>query len=104
IESNHMDYTLNNNIIADRLNISSGYLSKMFRLQYGMSMMDCLYHLRINRAKHFLRETRLTIDEIAEKTGFVSASALIKMFKKYEGVTPGIYRKLTESAGENATT
>lgn len=95
IEENFADDGLNNNVIADRLGITPGYLSRLFRLQYGVSMMDSLYMLRIARSKELLLNPRLTIDEIAAHPGFVSGSALIKTFGKYEGVTPGVYRRLT---------
>lgn len=94
IHDNYMDVNLNNSIIADKLNISPSYLSKLFKTQKNISLLDYLYQVRLSYAKNLLRETGLTIEEIAAKTGFISDSALIKAFKKYEGITPGSYRKL----------
>jgi AraC-like DNA-binding protein len=96
----YMDINLNNSIIADKLDISPSYLSKLFRNQKNISLLDYLYQVRLSYAKNFLRETNLTIEEIAAKTGFISDSALIKSFKKYEGITPGAYRKLVLSLSE----
>ena len=90
----YMDINLNNSIIADKLNISPSYLSKMFKNEKNVSLLDYLYKVRLSYAKKYLRETDLTVEEIALKTGFISNSALIKAFKKYEGVTPGSYRRL----------
>ena len=81
-------------MIADKLNISPSYLSKMFKNEKNVSLLDYLYKVRLSYAKKYLRETDLTVEEIALKTGFISNSALIKAFKKYEGVTPGSYRRL----------
>lgn len=94
IHDNYMDVNLNNSIIADKLSISPSYLSKLFKTQKNISLLDQLYQVRLSYAKNFLRETELTIEEIAARTGFISDSALIKTFKKYEGITPGSYRKL----------
>jgi AraC-like DNA-binding protein len=90
----YMDINLNNSIIADKLNISPSYLSKLFKNQKNISLLDYLYQVRLSYAKRFLRETNLTVEEIASKTGFISNSALTKAFKKYEGITPGSYRRL----------
>jgi AraC-like DNA-binding protein len=90
----YMDINLNNSSIADRLNISPSYLSKLFKNQKNISLLDYLYQVRLSIAKKLLRETNLTVEEIASKTGFISNSALTKTFKKYEGITPGSYRRL----------
>ena len=90
----YMDINLNNSNIADRLNISPSYLSKLFKNQKNISLLDYLYQVRLSIAKKLLRETNLTVEEIAAKTGFISNSALTKTFKKYEGITPGSYRRL----------
>lgn len=90
----YMDPNLNNNLVADKLNISPAYLSKMFKNKKNISLIDYLNQIRISYAKKYLKETNQTIEEIALKTGFISDSALIKAFKKYEGVTPGSYRRL----------
>ncbi len=90
----YMDANLNNNIIADKLDITPSYLSKMFKDKKNISLLDYLNKIRLSHAKQYLKETSLTMEEIASKTGFISDSALIKAFKKYEGVTPGSYRRL----------
>lgn len=98
IEANYMNAELNNSIIADAFHISPGYLSKLFRLQNSVSMMDFLNQRRISYAKQLLRDRDRNINEIAASTGFLSGSALIKAFKKQEGITPGSYRKLILSS------
>jgi AraC-like DNA-binding protein len=96
IHNCYMDVNLNNSIIADKLNISPSYLSKLFKNQKNISLLDYLYQVRLSYAKTFLKETNLTVEEIAAKTGFISNSSLTKTFKKYEGITPGSYRKLSQ--------
>ncbi len=94
IKEDYMDINLNVSIIADKLNITPSYLSKLFKNQKCISLLDYLYQIRLTVAKKLLKETSLTVEEIALKTGFISNSALTKTFKKYEGITPGVYRKL----------
>ncbi len=96
IEKNYMDPNLNNTTIGEVLRISPSYLSQMFRDQKGIALIDYLYKIRIIRAKELLSDSPVTIEEVAAKTGFLSSSTLIKIFKKSEGITPGAYRKLKQ--------
>ncbi|BCJ94214.1 hypothetical protein acsn021_17830 [Anaerocolumna cellulosilytica] len=96
IETNYMDYNINNTTIGDTLNISPSYLSQMFREQKNITLMEYLYKIRIKKAKELLTNNGLTLDVVAAKTGFLSSSTLIKVFKKSEGITPGAYRKLIQ--------
>ncbi|MEA4889540.1 MAG: AraC family transcriptional regulator [Clostridiaceae bacterium] len=94
IQGHFTDVNLNNNALGEMLNISPSYLSKLFKAQKGMALLDYLYQIRIERAKVFLQDTDQTMDEIALQVGFLNGTALIKVFKKAEGITPGAYRKL----------
>ena len=48
--------------------------------------------LRMERAAEMLRQTELSMTEIAERTGFSSSRYFSTMFKKYMGVTPTQYK------------
>lgn len=91
---NYMDPNVNNSTIADELHISRSYLAKLFKDQKGIALLDYLYKVRIENAKRLLLGSSLTVEDIAIQTGFLGSSALIKTFKKYEGITPGVFRKL----------
>ena len=43
-----------------------------------------------------MQEQDMSVQETAEKTGFISSHAFIRMFKKVEGMTPGNYAKLSK--------
>ncbi len=94
IKENYMDMGLNVNTLGNQLGMSPSYLSKLFREQYQISLLDYLYKIRIEKAKQLLKETSDTIEAIATSTGFLSSSAFIKAFKNNEGITPGAYRNL----------
>lgn len=80
--------------------IDRTYLSRTFKRQYGINLMDYLTIVRINKVKELLRfgvenadgrhEAKLA--EIAELTGFSSESYLSLRFKKIEGISPSEYR------------
>jgi len=94
IEQYYYDPDLNINVLGDKFNLSPAYLSKIFKEENGISILDYISKCRINNAKKLLKNTNKTIQQIAEETGFMSSSVFIRVFKKIEGTTPGVYRKL----------
>ena len=80
--------------IGATFKMSSSYLSKLFKKKYGFSILDCIAQTRIKHAKEALKNTNKSIAEISGQVGFLSSQVFVKTFKKYEGITPGIYRDL----------
>ena len=80
--------------VADHLDISYSYLSKIFRIKAGITLTDYLNNVRIENSKKYLEETFLTLNEIAEKVGYNNVQSYQRFFKKYMNITPGDYRKL----------
>lgn len=85
------DVNLNISAIAEEFDVHPSYLSQFFKEQTGSSMLDTINKTRINQAKLLLREGA-SIGDVALKTGFYNSNAFIRVFKKYEGVTPGQYK------------
>jgi len=94
IEVNHHKLELNVSCIADRLDINISTLSKAFKRHTGKGIHEYITQTRLTYAKKLLRKSDLKLEEISHKTGFLDSNALIRTFKKYEGITPGKYRKL----------
>ncbi len=92
IETHYMD-DLTLDWIADRLNLSDAYLSRLFKEQTGISYKQYLTKYRLNIIKELLRNTDKTIQEIASMTGYQSANQLTRIFRKYEQMTPRGYRQ-----------
>ena len=77
--------------VAEELNISVFYLSKLFRKHMGINFTEYLTQLRIDHAKHLLQEGNKSIKEVAYAVGFNSQSYFSKIFKKYTGTAPSEY-------------
>lgn len=77
--------------VASRLNISSGYLSTIFKQSTGISFIDYVTEIKIEEAKKLLKESNYKIYEIAEMTGYENAYYFSKVFKKVTGITPREY-------------
>lgn len=74
--------------VAFKLNISSGYLSTMFKQSTGVSFIDYVTEVKIGEAKRLLRGSNYKIYEIAQMTGYENAYYFSKVFKKVTGMTP----------------
>jgi two-component system, response regulator YesN len=91
ISEHYHDVNLNISAIAEQFDVHSSYLSHFFKEQTGGSMLDAINKTRISRAKELLREG-YNIGDTAVQAGFYNSNAFIRVFKKYEGVTPGQYK------------
>ena len=93
ISKRYMEPDLSVEMICDCLGKSRSYLSRMFKENTGMNLLDYLHTTRLTEAKRLLNETDLGISEIASMVGYYSGWTLARVFKRYEGITPTAYRK-----------
>lgn len=78
--------------LASIVNISNTYLNRAFKEVYGDSIHAYLIDKRIEYAKEQMRLSKISITEIAESVGYANASKFADMFRKYEGISPRVYR------------
>lgn len=83
-------------IVAAKFNISPYYLSRIFNKATGFSFVEYLNSIRVKEAQKLLKETSLTITEIAEKVGYESLTHFGRVFKSITGLSPMKYRKSTQ--------
>lgn len=79
--------------LADSFFINKFYLTKIFKEQFGMSINSYLQTIRITRAKHLLRFSDKSIEQIGYECGLGAPNYFSQKFKKVEGVSPSVYRK-----------
>ena len=77
---------------SGRLNYHPQYISRVFRQETGVNFTDYLAQYRLKIAKNWLKETNLTVTEIALKLKYNNPANFIRYFRKMEGITPGQYR------------
>lgn len=93
IDSNYGQHYLGLYYISEQVNVSTSYVSKVFKEEYGIGVVEYMNRMRIDSAKRIMETEKLTVKEIAERVGFTSDIHFIRIFKKYENTTPGVYKK-----------
>lgn len=93
---NEAETNLTLEICAERLHYHPVYVSRVFRQEMGINFGEYLANVRLGIAKMWLRETDMTISEIAQKLHFSNSGNFIRFFKNTENVTPGKYREQTK--------
>lgn len=78
--------------ITDNCAISQGYLSRIFREQLGVSVMEYLHMRKIHLSKGYFYFTNDSIEDVAFKLGYTESSYFSKVFKKYEKKTVKQYK------------
>ena len=84
--------------IAEHLGYNPSYISKKFRLQYKTTIHDYIMRYRINKAKQIILYSNGTLKQIAEEVGFANIHHFTRVFKKYEGVSPGQWQNKEKNA------
>ncbi len=94
---NYLDSHFRENISLDDLAsvfyIDKYYLTRRFKQQYGCTIIGYIQQLRITHAKHLLRFSAFSIEEIALQCGVEDPNYFARLFKKIEGMTPGEFRR-----------
>lgn len=93
IEENYNQHFLGLCYISEQVGVSTSYVSKVFKEEYGIGVVEYMNELRIKAAKKLMEKEGITIKEVAEQVGFTSDIHFIRIFKKYENITPGVYKR-----------
>jgi len=95
IDKNYSNLNLGLKLVAEHFEITTPYVSKLFKEQTGEGILDYINKRRVQEAKRLLLDKNISISEAAIQSGFLSSNSFIRTFKKYEGITPGRYREIS---------
>lgn len=79
--------------LAQEYAYTPAYFSRVFKNRTGMTIIEYINKRKIEQAVKLLKETELSVENIAIKTGFSSKKNFYDAFKKYTGMTPNGLRK-----------
>lgn len=95
---NLADSTLSVSTIAKHFGLNSTYLSRIFKENTGMNLLEYIQRVRVNTAKELLYTH--SVKDVATEVGFWDMQTFVRVFKKYEGVTPAGFKKLSSPEGD----
>ena len=90
---NHFKENLTLDQLAGMVHVSKYYLSHAFRKEFQTSPISYLISRRIQESKFLLRETDLSLSQIAQILGFSSLSYFSQSFRRLEDMSPLEYRR-----------
>lgn len=84
--------------VANHIHFSVDYTCKYFKKKTGTNLTDYILKLKITRSKKELMDGK-SLAATAEQYGFSSDGHYAKVFKRYEGMTPGTYVRQNREKG-----
>lgn len=88
----HRSEVVSREEVAKLFRISPGYVSELCKKYTGNSFSHLKLRYQLEHAENMLLHSRLSVNEIAEQSGFTCANYFIRRFKGVYGVTPHVYR------------
>lgn len=93
IEDNYYLNELSINYISNKLEVTSSYLSKLLKKETGLSFIDYLTKIRIEKAMYIMEDPAVKIYDVAELVGYSNQHYFCRAFKKVVGVSPTEYKR-----------
>ncbi|MEH7493845.1 response regulator transcription factor [Neobacillus niacini] len=78
--------------VAKLANFNENYFSLLFRNEMGITFLEYVTRLRIEKAIKLMKETSLSTEEISFQVGYPNGNYFVKVFKKVTGITVSQYR------------
>jgi two-component system response regulator YesN len=79
--------------VAEHVGLSPYYFSKLFKDRFGVTFIDYLTEVRIERAKEEMRDPNKSLKEVCFLVGYNDPNYFSRVFKKQTGLSPTEYRK-----------
>jgi len=94
----HYQYEITRDSVAAQFDVTPNHLSRLFQTHGRMTFSNYLTSVRIDRAKHLLRNYNLKLDDIAARCGYHDTPYFWHVFKKLTKTTPMAYRLKNRSS------
>ncbi|MCI2774389.1 AraC family transcriptional regulator [Staphylococcus petrasii] len=92
----HLSYEITLDNLAQIIEWSPSYLSRRFKKEVGQTISQFLTKLRVQKSEDLLKNTEMTMEEIAHYIGFKQQSYFTACFKNIHHISPKQYRKLNK--------
>ncbi|WP_198345253.1 GlxA family transcriptional regulator [Neisseria weixii] len=95
----HLHEPQNIDEVAERVSMSRSTFTRHFKKATGMTFLEWLHKERLQRSLDLLENSGLSVEQIAEKTGFQNTVSFRQQFFKYYQVNPHVWRKMFRDDG-----
>jgi AraC family transcriptional regulator of arabinose operon len=89
----HLTEQINIDALCNEACMSKTNFFRTFKDTFGLSPVEFIIQERIGLAKMLLKDPSINISEVCFKSGFNNLNYFIRLFKRFEGITPGLYLK-----------
>lgn len=89
---------INRKAVAEALNVSPGHLGRLVKNFTGISFQAYLTRLRMEQASWLLRQSGLSVEEIALRSGYTSGNYFTQAFRRRFGLSPSMWRRVERQA------
>lgn len=93
----HLAAPISTAILADLCCVTPEYFIRRFHKCTGMTPTHYLHSQRIKQAGQYLAYSELSLDEVAQSTGFGNRAYFTRIFTRHTGLPPAAYRKALKS-------
>ena len=90
---NHLNQKITLEEVAEAVGYHKAYLTAQFKKITGQTIMQFVCSMRISKSLQLLRDTNLSVAEIAKQVGFPSYTQMVYSFQKVVGISPSNCRK-----------
>ena len=90
---NHLHDSITMKEMAALCHLSPSYFSRLFGREMGENFVSYVNRKKIQLAKDILRDTNKSVSQIASELSYQDSSHFINLFKRFEGITPQVYRQ-----------
>jgi AraC-like DNA-binding protein len=79
--------------VAEKFGYNKDYLSRFFKKKTGYNLQEYIHLLKLSKSKDLLSRSMRSIKQISDLVGFNDEKYFMRLFKKYENMTPTEYRQ-----------
>jgi AraC-like DNA-binding protein len=89
----HIRQNISVSDVAEKFAYNKDYLSRFFKKKTGYNLLEYIHLLKISKSKDLLTRSTSSIKHISDLVGFQDEKYFMRLFKKYENMTPTEYRQ-----------
>lgn len=98
---NHCEEVITLQQLADLIQCNPVYLSNMYSRVFHISPIKDLQKMKMEKAKKLLHSSDMSVGEVSQRLGYISASQFSDLFKRHYGVTPLLFRRNSRMTGHD---